>query len=411
MVRQLLPSKKNRLDLPDRQLAAQEVVHRVHAVETNLEKTIHCILEQIGERLGYFSVAYYQVEESQQSASLSHYWYQNKLNLVEPAFVVDASSNTLAGTCLQKKDPQTTKSMTFHESDPRRGDFIEKLSGAIIPLIDSNGVIGMIELFDAEQALFTNSELDMLKKMGDWLSISIQNANQFSMIQKDLDRYRGIQHIHAAIDEPQTIEEVLHHTVQSLALWLPGSRVAFLTPERRGALRVRAYAGYANADSNTLQLKSGGGAAGSAARLQKPVLTAESGPAEDNQGLSPDSQSILCVPILLSDRLFGVINIEHPHSNHFSQGDLDFVIALAKNTASILSNLSFLDQIHLQVEQQKQLYEITNKIRHSFDVDLILRTTAEEICTSLNLRKATIHIHPAALSSTGKAAVIQTSED
>ena len=104
------------------------------------------------------------------------------------------------------------------------------------------------------------------------------------------------------------------------------------------------------------------------------------------------SRSFLAVPIVYANRLLGVIDLENSEPGIFDENDQEIVTTLASNLAAMIANIELVDQIRLQVDRQRQLYEITSKIRRSTDVETIMRTSLSEICTALNIRKASIEL-------------------
>jgi len=56
-----------------------------------------------------------------------------------------------------------------------------------------------------------------------------------------------------------------------------------------------------------------------------------------------------------------------------------------------------LDQVREQIDRQQKLFEVTNKIRRSVDIETIMQTSVSEICTALKISRASIHIAPTVL--------------
>lgn len=107
-----------------------------------------------------------------------------------------------------------------------------------------------------------------------------------------------------------------------------------------------------------------------------------------------NTNSVLATPVLFGDRLLGVINIESTKIALFDENDQEFVTTLANNLASIFSNIELVEQVRNQVDRQKKLFDITDKIRRSVDIETIMQTSVTEICGALNVRKASIQINP-----------------
>jgi GAF domain-containing protein len=98
------------------------------------------------------------------------------------------------------------------------------------------------------------------------------------------------------------------------------------------------------------------------------------------------------VPVAYANRLMGVFVVESSEPGTFDENDQDIVLTLSSNMASLIANIELVERIRLQVDRQRQLYDITSKIRRSTDVETIMKTSLAEICTALNIRKASIEL-------------------
>jgi GAF domain-containing protein len=394
----------------DRLLAILNIIQAVNSAGVDVNSTYSLIVEAIKNFLGYPLVSLFMVDDPREKAFLRWFTGQPTSQEKQPVFSIDRHTKSAVSACLFNGKATVINKVTLLADDPRTGAIQGLQASAVLPFLSTSKMIGILEIHANSADQFSPAELEILALLVSHLSVLLQNAIRHSTIQRTVKGYRSIQEITKDLDQDPSAEEIIHGAVQMLSTFLPDGRITFLSPETRGNLRVRAYAGYAHADDNTLQVNSGGGAAALAASNLKPYRITGVPQDAESQGLSPDSRSILAVPVTFAGSLLGVFNIESPQVNTFSEDDLEIVCALANDMASVLSNISFVEQIRLQVERQKQLYEITNKIRHTVNIETIMRTSVEEICNTLNLPKATIRFNTVALSADETGALGLTKE-
>jgi GAF domain-containing protein len=67
---------------------------------------------------------------------------------------------------------------------------------------------------------------------------------------------------------------------------------------------------------------------------------------------------------------------------------------LGGSLAAIIANARLLEQIRIQAERDRLIYEVTSKIRRSTDIQSILATTASELTRLTGARYARIQIKP-----------------
>jgi GAF domain-containing protein len=175
-------------------------------------------------------------------------------------------------------------------------------------------------------------------------------------------------------------------------------------------LNIRAYSGYTSIDLDKQSIMPGTGLIGLAAKEQKPQRVNDIMSGSDYFPLSLDTRSILAVPVSYANVLLGVIAVESPNAGAFDESDQEIITTLANNLASIISNIQLVDQIRLQVERQRQLYEITSKIRRSVDIETIMRTSVTEICSALNIRKGSIQLNSSQLDPAEETPIIRKQE-
>jgi sigma-B regulation protein RsbU (phosphoserine phosphatase) len=118
--------------------------------------------------------------------------------------------------------------------------------------------------------------------------------------------------------------------------------------------------------------------------------------AEDSRyiQISLNTRSELAVPLIYRNELLGVINVESEQLDAYTENDEEMLGTLGGSLAAIIANARLLEQIRLQAERERIVYEVTGKIRRSTDVQSILTTTASEITKIVGARRTRIEIAP-----------------
>ena len=109
------------------------------------------------------------------------------------------------------------------------------------------------------------------------------------------------------------------------------------------------------------------------------------------------ARSWLGVPLLLGGQPVGALVVQDSQKEmRFNQDDQRLLTTLAGQVAVSIRNASLLENTRRQAERERQLFEITSKIRRSTDIQSVLKTTVHELSTALGARRAHIEVAPPA---------------
>jgi GAF domain-containing protein len=258
-----------------------------------------------------------------------------------------------------------------------------------IPLLLDHHSLGVLLAIPLQGKPITENALANLQLVCAHAAIWFAKAQEMTKTRQSLEQLRSAHHISSVI-QGSNPDETIGKAVQILQELHSESKIAFLSAESKGNLRVKAYAGLTSHDTTTLRLKTGFGLAGLSAQKRKAMIQHDASELSDSQGLLPDSRSIMAAPVMFGGNLVGILNVENSQPNKFDDLDLEVLTVLADNIGAVLTNLSLLNQVRDQVEQQRKLFEITDKLRSSSDRSTIMNASVVELSKALNMRKVTL---------------------
>jgi sigma-B regulation protein RsbU (phosphoserine phosphatase) len=226
------------------------------------------------------------------------------------------------------------------------------------------------------------------------MAVAVVNSELFAETQEHLSQHRLLHHITTTAASGSTLEEALESAVSGLQVTLGGDRVTILMVDKnRKELEIKASIGYSE-DITKTRVPLGSGITGWVAQHRRPLRVNDV--AEDPRYIkvSPNTRSELAIPLIYRNELLGVLNVESEQLDAYTENDEEMLGTLGGSLAAIIANARLLEQIRMQAERDRLVYEVTSKIRRSTDIESILTTTASELTKIVGARRTKIQISP-----------------
>lgn len=265
-------------------------------------------------------------------------------------------------------------------------------SEVAIPLKIGDRIVGVLDVQSKKAYGFSGDNLLILQNLADQLAIAVVNSELFAETQEHLAQHRLLHHITTTAASGTTLDEALQSAVNGLQVTLGGDRVAILLADReKRVLQVRALIGFAE-DVFDLRINVGSGITGWAAAHRRSLRV--NNVLEDPRYLagSANTRSEMAVPLIYRSELLGVLNVESEQLSAYTETDEELLGTLGGSLAAIIANARLLEQIRAQAERERVLFEITDKIRRTTDIQTILTTTVSELTRAVGANRAHIRV-------------------
>jgi GAF domain-containing protein/HAMP domain-containing protein len=269
----------------------------------------------------------------------------------------------------------TTKDATYY-ANPL---FPETRAEAALPLKVGERILGVLDVQSATPYAFTEDKLRSLQILADQLAIAVVNTELFAETQEHLSQHRLLHHITTTAASGTTLEEALENAVSGLQVTLGGDRVMILLVNRENnTLEVKASIGYSE-NISKVQVAIGSGITGWAAAHKRALRVRDVTQDPRYMEISTNTLSELAIPLIYRNELLGVLNVESELIDAYTENDEEMLGTLGGSLAAIIANARLVEQIRIQAERERMIYEVTSKIRRSTDIQSILNTTASEL--------------------------------
>lgn len=381
----------------DQLQTASEIARESTAGSLDVQVTLAKLVELIRSRFGFYHASIFLIDPLGKNAILRESTGEAGAQMKNAGHKLAVGSSSIVGQATGKGTPVVIGDVTREDNYFANPLLPDTRSELAIPLKIADRVLGALDVQSKELNAFAEEDINILQVLADQIAVAIQNADLYTHTDQSLARYRLLHQITSGNVQNLAVDDAIHNAIEILHEAMPEEKITFFGIDEKNILLARGSAGYPNPELTTRRVQFGQGVIGTVAQNRKPIRVDDAQADHSYRPLGFDTNSILAVPVIFADTILGVINIESITLAMFDEADQEFVTTLADNIASIISNISLLDQVREQIDRQQKLFDITNKIRRSVDIETIMQTSVSEICTALNISKASIHIAPTVL--------------
>jgi sigma-B regulation protein RsbU (phosphoserine phosphatase) len=150
-----------------------------------------------------------------------------------------------------------------------------------------------------------------------------------------------------------------------------------LLNEKTQELYFRFQVGYAREIAERMRIRVGEGVTGIAAQRREAILIDDVSTDPRYISAVPNVRSELAVPLIIKNRLIGVIDIESPQPNHFTEEHKRLLTLIASRMAVGIENARLYTRTTRQARTLVLLNEIARELTSILNVDELLKRIAE----------------------------------
>ncbi len=260
-----------------------------------------------------------------------------------------------------------------------------------VPLIARDRIIGAVSVQSFRRNAYSEDNRRLLESLSSQIAIVIENARLFEATRRQLEELTVLHAVAVAGAEAATEDELIERATQVIGDTLyPGNFGVLLVDEARQVLR--AHPSYqiraANRSGGVLPL--GTGISGQVVLTGKPVYVPDVSRAPEYFAADPSTRSELCVPLVISGEVVGVVNAENSQAAAFSPADRQLLVTLSRQLATAIAKLRLLAAERSAREQAEALREVAMTLNASLDRGQLLNIILEMLARVVNYDSASL---------------------
>lgn len=239
-------------------------------------------------------------------------------------------------------------------ADPRYLNALDAVRSELaVPMLARGRVVGVLDVQSTRLKAFGERESTMLRLIASRVAVSIDNARLYRRVEKQNRTSKTLAELSREFSSILDLDDLLKRIASSVRTLIAyDSFGIFLVDSTHNVLRTRFSARYdQRVDIDNIPM--GKGITGHAVETRQPVRVADT--AADSRYIASHHgiRSELAVPLMVQDRVIGVLNVESEKINFFTEDHQRVLAMLAPQIASSVENA----RLYEELAQREQMLE------------------------------------------------------
>jgi len=279
--------------------------------------------------------------------------------------------------------------------DPRYINAIESVRSELaVPLMVRGKCVGVLDIQSRHLDYFTRDQQNILTLLGSRLAIAIENARLFEKVKAQADTLLLLTEVSRETGATLEVEELLRRAAEQTKRVIDYQILSILLyDEEQKVFRHRVDVKHGQRVQGKLRASASEGIVGAAATLREPVLVPDVTVDPRYIMANPETRSELAIPMMHKGKVIGVLDLESPTLNYFTEDHVQTLSILAANLAVSLENARLYEQLAKEEARLERDLQAAKRIQgallrpvptEDYGVDMAARyLSAREVCGDL----------------------------
>jgi len=280
-------------------------------------------------------------------------------------------------------------------TDPRYINAIDSVRSELaVPLMLHSRCIGVLDIQSRHLDYFTRDQQNILTLLASRLAIAIENARLFQKVRAQADTLLLLNEVSRETGSILDLEELLRRAAEQTKRVIDYQILSImLYDEEQKVFRHRVDVKHGQRVQGKLRATTSEGIVGAAATLKEPVIVPDVTVDSRYVMVNPETRSELAIPMLYKGKVIGVLDLESPQPNYFTEDHVQTLSILAANLAVSLENARLYEQVARDEARLERDLQAAKRIQgallrpvpaEDYGVDLAARyLSAREVCGDL----------------------------
>jgi sigma-B regulation protein RsbU (phosphoserine phosphatase) len=231
--------------------------------------------------------------------------------------------------------------------DPRYINIIDSVRSELaVPLVVKGQSIGVLDIQSTHVDYFTRDQQSVLTLMASRLAVAIENARLFERVRSQADTLRVLNEVGREASSILDVEELLRRAAELVKRVINYQILGILLhDEANNVFRHRLDVKYGQSAQGKLRVTPNEGIVGAAISSGHPVRVPDVTQDLRYIMVNPETRSELAIPMIHKGRVVGVLDLESPQINYFTEDHVQTLTILAASLAVSLENARLYEQL------------------------------------------------------------------
>jgi len=263
-----------------------------------------------------------------------------------------------------------------------------------VPLMLQGKCVGVLDIQSRHLDYFTRDQQNILTLLGSRLAVAIENARLFQKVSSQAATLLLLNEVARETGSILDVEELLRLAAEQTKRVIDYQILSLmLYDEDQKIFRHRLDVKHGHRVQGKLRAAVTEGIVGAAAMLREPVLVPNVTVDPRYVMVNPETRSELAIPMIYKGKVIGVLDLESPQLNYFTDDHVQTLSILAANLAVSLENARLYEQVARDEARLERDLQAAKRIQgallqqvptEDYGVDLAARyLSAREVCGDL----------------------------
>src|SRR5215471_17781706 len=279
--------------------------------------------------------------------------------------------------------------------DPRYINAIDSVRSELaVPLMLQGKCIGVLDIQSRHLNYFTKDQQSIMTLLASRLAVAVENARLFERVRAQADTLLLLNEVGRETSSILDVEELLRRAAEQTKRVIDYQILSImLYDEEQKVFRHRLDVKHGQSVQGRLRATTSEGIVGAAATLKEPVLVPDVTVDSRYIMVNPETRSELAIPMMHQGKVIGVLDLESPIPNYFTQDHVQTLSILAANLAVSLENARLYEQLAKEEARLERDLQAAKRIQgallrpvptEDYGVDIAARyLSAREVCGDL----------------------------
>jgi phosphoserine phosphatase RsbU/P len=279
--------------------------------------------------------------------------------------------------------------------DPRYINAIDSVRSELaVPLMFRGKCVGVLDIQSRHPDYFTREQQNILAVLANRLAVAIENARLFQQVRTQAETLLVLNEVSREISSILDVEELLRRTAE-LAKRVVDYQILsiLLYDEEQKVFRHRLDVKHGQRVQGKLRAAATEGLVGAAATLRQAVLVPDVTADPRYLMVNPETRSELAIPMIHKGKVLGVLDLESPQLNYFTEDHVQTLSILAANLAVSVENARLYEEVARGEARLERDLQAAKRIQgallravptEDYGLDIAARyVSAREVCGDL----------------------------
>jgi sigma-B regulation protein RsbU (phosphoserine phosphatase) len=232
-------------------------------------------------------------------------------------------------------------------TDPRYINAIDSVRSELaVPLMLQGKCIGVLDIQSRHPGYFTRDQQNILTLLASRLAVAIENARLFQRVRAQADTLLLLNEVGRETGSILDVEELLRRAAEQTKRVIDYQILSImLYDEEQKVFRHRLDVKHGQRVQGKLRVAASEGIVGAAATLKEPVVVPDVTTDPRYLMVNPETRSELSIPMMHKGKVIGVLDLESPQLNYFTEDHVQTLSILAANLAVSVENARLYEQV------------------------------------------------------------------